>query len=112
MDVEAEVKGKSENTGRHLELDLLREEASAPYVHPKKRGGYYCIQDERILIGCNKRDTHHSFRFLCPEVILSEKGEHSEYGDPLSSALQRGGHQSQAKFVQQDRSKIFYSNWA
>ena len=30
MDVKVEAKGTSQNTGRHLELGLLREEASAP----------------------------------------------------------------------------------
>ena len=104
MDVEVEAKGTSDNTGRHLELGPLREEASAPYVHPKNLGGYYRVHGERVLIGCKKRDTHHSFR---PEVTLGEKVEH---GDPLSSALQRGGHQSQARFVSQDRSNISYPN--
>lgn len=38
MDVEVGVKRTSDNT---LKLGLLRElEASAPYVHPKKLGGY------------------------------------------------------------------------
>ena len=96
MDVEVEAKGTSDNTGRHLELGPLGKEASVPYVHPKNLGGYYRVHGERGLIGCKKHDTHHSFRFLCPEVTLGEKGEH---GDPLSSALQRDGHQSQARFL-------------
>jgi hypothetical protein len=80
MEVEVEVKGTSKNTGRHLELGLLpvREEASAPYVHPKKLGGYYRVHDERVPVGYKKRGTHHSFQFLCPEVILGEKGRHRD----------------------------------
>ena len=56
MDVEVEDIGTSENTARHLELGLLpmREEASAPYVRPRKRGEYYCVHDERALIGSKK----------------------------------------------------------
>ena len=33
-----------------LELGPLREEASAPYVHPKNLGGYYRVDSERVLI--------------------------------------------------------------
>ena len=75
VDVEVEVKGTSENTGLHLELDLWREEASAPYVRQRRLGGYYWVQDERVLIGCKKRGKHYTFRLLCPEVILGEKAE-------------------------------------
>ena len=96
MDVEGEAKGTPRNIGRHLELGPLREEASAPDVHPKNLGEYYRVHGERVITGCKKRDTHHSFQFLCPKVTLGEKGEH---GDPLSSALQREGHQSQARFA-------------
>ena len=109
MDVEVEVKGTSENTRLHFELGLWREEASAPYVRHRKLDGYCRVQDERILIGCKKRDTHPTFRFLCPEVVLGENGEH---GDLLSSALQRGGNRSQATFVERDRSNISYPKWA
>ena len=84
--MEVEAKGTTENTRRHLELSLGRVKVSTPYVHPGKRGGYYRVHDERLLAG-RKRDTHHSFRFLHPEVIFGEKGRHChELGDPLSVA--------------------------
>ena len=90
MEVEVEVKGTSEYTARHLELRLLRElEASTSCVHPKKRGGYYHVHDERVLIGCKKRDAHHGFLFVYPEVIPGEKGKHPELVDPWRFAVQR-----------------------
>ena len=46
-----------------------------------------------------KHTTHTSFRFLCPKVILGEKGQASRLCDPLSSTLQRGGHSSEATFT-------------
>ena len=46
-----------------------------------------------------KHTTRTSFRFLCPEVILGEKGQPSRLRDPLSSTLQRGGHPSEATFT-------------
>ena len=84
----------------------MREEASAPCVHPKKLSGYYRVHDAHVLIGCKKRDAHHRFRFPRPEVILDGRGRHGELGGPPSSALQRGGHQNQARFVCQERSNI------
>ena len=62
--MEVEAKGTSENTGRHLALGLLRElEASTPYVHPKKLGGFYGVHDEQVLIDAKKatRTTVSSF---------------------------------------------------
>ena len=57
VDVEVEAKGTSENTGRHLELGPLKEEASAPYIHPKNLGGHYRVHGELVLIGCKKKAT-------------------------------------------------------
>ena len=78
-------------------------EASTSCVHSKKRGGYHRVHDERVLIGCKNRDVHHSFLFVCPEVVPGEKGRHPELVDPLSIAVQRGTKVKPNFFSRMDR---------
>ena len=87
MDVEVEVKGTSEYAARHLEPGLLGKLKASSLCHLK-------TTMSKFQSDAKKRDAQPIFRFLCLEVILGEKGRHRELDDPLSSALQRGSHQS------------------
>ena len=90
MDVEVEVKGTSEYAARHLEPGLLGGTLGQFLVFTQRNLADTIVSTmSKFQSDATKRDAQPIFRFLCPEVILGEKGRHRELDDPLSSALQK-----------------------